>query len=181
MKNIKSFDLFLNEELKPETYISAADKLTEKGHKKRADKLRDYVKELGKNIEPITVELYGKTFTMGADNLTFWESPRDPNYKMIEIWFDLSTKLLDNEDEPEDYEGPMLSCMNFWKDREIRMRDKSTKKIPSWSMDIDGVSIPNRKVAVKVLRLVKDFAKTLENREIAKEIEKLTANDLYEE
>ena len=39
----------------------------------------------------------------------------------------------------------------------------------------------SRKVAVKVLRLVKDWAKTMKNRAIAAEIEKITVNDLYSE
>lgn len=178
-----------NEELKPETYISAADKLSDKGHTKRAERLRNYVKEMGKDIDPITVEMYGKTYTMGADNIEFFG--RD-DYKCVSIWFDLSTKIADDEEEPDDYDGPMVTCINFYKDRveKVRVGDLSPdikhshrkyidKTYPGWTFDVDGVSIPNRKVAVKVMKLVKDWAKTMEDREISKEIEKLSANDLY--
>lgn len=171
----------MNEELKSETYFSAADKLEDKGHKKRADVIRQHVKEMGKNIEPITVEMYGQTYTLGADNI---ELDGGGNDRVVLIWFDLSTKIGNDEEEPEDYEGPMLTCINFYKDRTDSIRDKVTKKwserkIPGWSFDIDGLSIPNRKVAVKVLRLVKDWAKSIEDRELAEQINKVTANDLY--
>jgi len=179
----------VNEELKPETYWSAADKLQDKGHSKRADIIRQHIKEMGKNIDPITVELYGKTYTLGADNI---ELDGRGDYRVVLIWFDLSTKMSDDEEEPEDYEGPMLTCINFYKDRveKVRVGDKSSnvkftdrkyvdKKHPGWTFDVDGISIPNRKVAVKVLKLVKDWSKTIEDRELAKEIEKVTVNDLY--
>jgi hypothetical protein len=130
--------------------------------------LRNYVKELGKDIDPITVELYGETYTLGADNVELGTG--GDNSKCVYIWFDLSTKLLDDQEEPEDYEGPMLTCINFYKD-----------KNNVWSFDIDGLTIPNRRVATKVLKLVKDWAKTIEDREITVEIEKLTTNDLYED
>jgi hypothetical protein len=179
----------VNEELKPETYFSAADKLQDKGHKKRADIIRQHAKEMGKNIDPITVEMYGNTYTLGADNI---ELDGGGDYKVVLIWFDLSTKIAEGEEEPDDYNGPMLTCINFYKDRTERVRvgDLSRdvkfsdrkyidKKFPGWTFDVDGVSIPNRKVAVKVLKLVKDWAKSIEDRELAKEIDKVTVNDLY--
>jgi len=179
----------INEELKPETYFSAADKLQDKGHNKRADIIRQHAREMGKNIDPITVEMYGKTYTLGADNI---ELDGGNDYKVVLIWFDLSTKISDDEEEPEDYDGPMLTCLNFYKDRTERVRvgDLSPnvkhsdrkyidKKFPGWTFDTDGVSIPNRKVAVKVLKLVKDWAKSIEDRELAEEIDKITVNDLY--
>ena len=161
MKNIKSFYLF-NEELSPETYLSAADKLREKGHRKRADKLKEYVKELSKNIEPITVELYGKTCVMGADNIIMDDND---NWCIIEVWFDLSTNIEFDEAEPDNYD-PWVMYLNYDKKNDV--------------IDRDGMVI-DRKVAVKLLRLLRDFARTLTDKKVANAIMRLTVNDLYEE
>ena len=116
---------------------------------------------------------------MGADNIEL-DGVGRKDYRCILIWYDLSTKIADDAEEPDDYDGPMLTCINFYKDRTDKVRGVE-KKYPGWTFDIDGVTIPDRKVAFKVLKLVKEWSKTMEDKEIAKEIEKLTVNDLYEE
>jgi len=69
MKNLKKYESFVNEELSPETYLSAADKLKKKGHKNRADKLTGYVNELSKKIDPIELDMYGEKYNIGPDNI----------------------------------------------------------------------------------------------------------------
>jgi hypothetical protein len=69
MKNIKNFDNFINEELHPDTYMSAADKLKKKGHSKRAKELTSFKDSLSDRIQPIEVESYGQTFTLDKDNI----------------------------------------------------------------------------------------------------------------
>jgi hypothetical protein len=152
----------VNEELSPETYLSAADKLREKGHRKRSDKLREYVKELSKNIEPITIELYGKTLTMGADNIIMDDNDK---WCIIEIWFDLSTNVEFDDTEPEDYD-PWVMYLNYDKKGDF--------------IDRDGM-VTDRKTSVKLLKLLKNYAKTLTDKKVADAIMKLTVNDLYEE
>lgn len=163
-EKLMTFELFLNEELRPETYISAADKLEQKGHTKRSDKLREYVKELAKNIEPITVEVYGKTCVLGADNIIIHDNSKTP-WIIVEVWFDLSTNIEPTDDTIDEYD-PWVMYLNF---------EKGT-----FELNIDGILI-DRKTAVKVLRLLKEVSKTLENKELADAIMKLTVNDLYED
>lgn len=68
---IKKFDTFVNEELNPQTYFSAADKLQKKGKTERAKKLREWGEEKKMDsIEPITIQTVGgSTCNLSSKNI----------------------------------------------------------------------------------------------------------------
>lgn len=70
MGKILKFEKFINEELKPTTYKSAADGLRKKGFKSRANALEDWSKELFKRELPtIEVGIGNGVYTIGYENI----------------------------------------------------------------------------------------------------------------
>ena len=67
MKNIKNFDSFINEELHPDTYMSAAEKLKKKGHGKAIKRGTLFKKDLfGKVIAQALESGVGESYAIKA-------------------------------------------------------------------------------------------------------------------
>ena len=68
---LKRFNEFngINEELHPDTYMSAAEKLKKKGHSKRAKELTSFKDSLSDSVQSITIDAFGKSYTLGKDNI----------------------------------------------------------------------------------------------------------------
>lgn len=171
MKNIKSFDLFQNEELDPNTYLSAADKLKNKGHISRANKLvahsKDVIDKSLSEIKPLEIEMYGETFILWPQSIVI-DGNEESGCMNIEIPFTQvsSSKLPRNT---EDNENSLY--FSFYKDEDGEYEEIS----------VDGLALPNRIAAVKVLKVVKEFCKKSGNEKLNKELAKVSVNDIYEE
>lgn len=225
MKNIKNFDNFINEELHPDTYKSAAEKLKEKGHRKRSTALTDYSKGLRNKLEPIEIEIYGRKFTLNSDSMNLIEDGSnsgnihlyidfDPEYQknltsgsFDNIWSNISNK--DKQDFVSEYSelNPdipfsdeekeiMKSSNNYddltsdhkeffeeWADMNqtainLYFQTDSKEQFVNRKFDKDGLIIPDRRTAIKLLKFVKNYA-SLVGGELEKEINKLGVNDFY--
>ena len=88
MKTIKKFESFINEELDAETYLSAAEKLKQKGHKNRASKLKDYAKGKTKTVTPIEIELYDKKFKLTDKNIIVFKDGKDSDEIRLYVAYD---------------------------------------------------------------------------------------------
>lgn len=89
MKNIKSFDSFINEELSPDTYRNAAEKLKSKGHRKRSENILDYL-ESTEGVKPIDIEVYGRKYHLTKDNIIVSKDGED-----IDIFIAFDKKIYD--------------------------------------------------------------------------------------
>ena len=97
MSRFKKFESFVNEELNPKTYLSAAEKLKRKGHSKRADRLNRFavdqpLKVAQRNIEPVTIEMYDNEYTIDARNIIV-EDEKHGNFIIVEVCFDLDKRF----------------------------------------------------------------------------------------
>jgi hypothetical protein len=218
MKNIKKFETYINEELDAETYLSAADKLKQKGHRNRAEKLRKYAHNMTKKTEPIVVELYGKKFNLTDKNIIVFKDGKDDDEVSLyvafdrdyhdniskddfeAIWNDLSSK------DKEDFHKEHKSLMDdeVWEEKVMKgevlnndwseMSDDEKEFFEEWAdmnqfllgvsttedgeFDVDGVVIKDRKTALKIMKLIKNFA-NLYGGKLKDAFSKLTVNDLY--
>lgn len=173
---IKNFESFINEELKPETYKSAADKLKEKGHKSRSERIERHSKEQVKNVKPVTLEMYGEEFTLDHNSLI--DIDYSTGNKGFIIDFDTSKPMADWDDESISEEenerremDRTIMIFEFLPDR------KNPGKIIN---DISGLSIPDRKNARKVLMFLKDYFNYYGG-PLKDLVDELTVNDIYEE
>jgi hypothetical protein len=81
---IKKFDTFVNEELNPQTYFSAADKLQKKGKTERANKLREWGEEkVMDSIEPVRVQVVGGTICHLSSKNVISAKPYDNGYEIF--------------------------------------------------------------------------------------------------
>lgn len=96
MKKIKNFSSFINEELNPDTYRSAAEKLKGKGHSNRSKELYKFANELKNKISPIDIEVNGKNYTLTADNFILNDNDTDEDSYIL-ITFD--REYYDNLDD----------------------------------------------------------------------------------
>lgn len=162
MSKIHNFESF-NEELNQKTYLSASDKLKSKGHPSRADALKRYafeqpLKMAKEMIQPVTVDLYGDTYTIDSDNIIVEENN---DMIIVEVCFDLDTRF--------DEEKSVIYYLNFTRSKVLR----------SYNFEYDGIML-TRKAANKVLSLLKKYADIVGG-VVGTEIKKLSVNDLYEE
>lgn len=213
MKNIKKFENFVNEELNPDTYKSAAEKLTKKGHKTRAKSLSDFANRQHKkqlsDISYIDIELYGNHYRLDDDNIIIHNDGKNGNVELT-ITFDREMyDLIDNDDYEQiwnslnkeerekfvnnfkgeisiDYNDIMEVSYEDIKDEDTLIEFATMEMSPfifiefiDHDPEISGLLINDRKVANKILKLLKNFA-NIEGGEIKVAIDKLTVNDLYE-
>lgn len=178
MTRIKKFESFINEELNPNTYKSAAEKLLKKGHKSRAERIEKHSKEQVKNVKPITLEMYGEEFTLDHNNIIDIQYTDDNKGFIID--YDLSRPNSDYEDpnisdeENEQREhNKVFTVVEFLSDKNSR---DWTKYIP----DITGLIIPDRKNARKVLLFIQEYFNYYGG-PLKDLVNTLTVNDLYEE
>lgn len=176
MSKIKNFESFINEELKPETYKSAADKLKEKGHKSRAERIEKHSKEQIKNVKPVTLEMYGEEYHLDSRSIFDIDENFDKKGSLM-FCVDFKGSGLDYEnktdEEIEDMEmESMVTYFNFYIDTKSPM----TK----YDVSIDGATIPDRRNALKLLKFIKEYF-SYYGGPIEQEVNKLTVNDLYEE
>lgn len=217
MKNIKKFEDFLNEELKPDTYKSAAEKLTKKGHKNRAKSLNDFANRQHKkqlsDTGYIDIELYGKHYRLDDENIIIHNDGKNDGNVELTISFDREMyDLIDNDNYEQiwnslnkeerekfvnnfkgeisiDYNDIMEVSYEDIKDEDTLIEFATMEMSPfifielikseDYEPDISGLLINDRKVANKILKLLKNFA-NIEGGEIKVAIDKLTVNDLYE-
>lgn len=216
MKNIKKYEDFLNEELKPETYRSAAEKLDKKGHKSRAKSLSDFAnRQHNKQLSDtgyIDVELYGKKYRLDDDNIVIHnDGETDGNIELTlafdkEIYdligddnFEQIWNSLDKSDREKfvnifkgeiltDYDDIMdVKYDNIDKDGFIEFAEMEMSpfifieliKSKGYKPDISGLLIKDRKVANKLLKLLKNYA-NIKGGVLKNAIDTLTVNDLYE-
>jgi len=219
MKNIKKFESFISEELSPETYLSAADKLKKAGHRNRADKLTGYVDELAKKIESIELDFNGEKFVIDTDNIYI---NRDGNkgdgtidfYVYMDkgiananrnrkeddwaadfryLW---DEKITSDEKKSfvEEYNMPKGMIVKSYDDLSddehngfneyaemndhLLMLHFATYDKNVDELERDGLIIPDRRNANKLLKLLKEFGKT-KGGKLNDLIQKLTVNDLY--
>ena len=176
MSKIKNFDSFINEELSPETYLSAAKKLSVKGHKSRSERLEKHAKDQIKNVKPITLEMYGQEFNLDSKSIFDIDENFDKkgsmmfglDYKGSGIDYENKT---DEEIEQMEMES-MVTYFNFYRDQK--------SPITKYEVSIDGAMIPDRRNALRLLKFIKEYF-SYYGGPIATEVNKLTVNDLYEE
>ena len=122
MKKIKNFKNFVNEELSPDTYKSAASKLKEKGHEKRARELEDYAQSFKKTLEPVTITLDGLDYELTNDNIDIHNDTRSHvNFSIVG-------------------DKKLLSPEEAWADRNIMNKYLSERGyIPGHIMDYDDL------------------------------------------
>jgi hypothetical protein len=168
MEIIKKFESFINEELDPSTYQSAAKKLKEKGHPSRSEKLLKHQKDQVKNVKPVTFQMYGKEYDVDYNNVNI-----DGDGSIITINFNNViidyNNMTDAEIEDAEMDSVIWIC-------EFYFKKGTTELIP----DISGINIPDRKNALKLLKFLKEYY-SYYGGPIEKEINKLTINDLYGE
>jgi len=213
MKNIKKFENFVNEELNPDTYKSAAEKLTKKGHKNRAKSLSDfadrqYKKQLS-DVGYVDIELYGEKHRLDDDNIIIHNDGKKGNVELT-ITFDREMyDLIGNDDYEQiwnslnkeerekfvnnfngeisiEYNDIMEVSYEDIKDEDTLIEFATMEMSPfifiefiDHNPEISGLLINDRKVANKILKLLKNFA-SVKGGEIEKSINTLTVNDLYE-
>lgn len=213
MKNIKKYEDFLNEELKPETYKSAAEKLDKKGHKSRAKSLSDFAnrqhnKQLS-DVGYVDIELYGEKHRLDDDNIIIHNDGKKGNVELT-ITFDREMyDLIGNDDYEQiwnslnkeerekfvnnfngeisiEYNDIMEVSYEDIKDEDTLIEFATMEMSPfifiefiDHNPEISGLLINDRKVANKILKLLKNFA-SVKGGEIEKSINTLTVNDLYE-
>jgi hypothetical protein len=213
MKNIKRFDNFVNEELKPDTYRSAAEKLSKKGHDKRSKSLSDFAEKMTKkqlsDAGYVDIEFGGKHYRLDDDNIIV--NIDDKNelslsivfdmdmYKLIEsdseekVWNSLSKeekeeyvrqygKWIPKHDSIDDLKASDIDIQSFLEFIEINyiliiMIDFNKKN--DYDFTVSGLIIDDRKIAFKLLKLLKGYAK-VKGGDIKTAVDKLTVNDLYE-
>lgn len=186
MKNIKiTFESFLNEELSPETYLSAAGKLQDKGHKNRAKDLRDYSTSIVNKksadldsevsrLQPITITTSGEEFQVKPEYFSFSVFNGEGNIKndtfgSIQIDWETPTELLK---EGEDYIGQHI----------FFAYDTENNEILDGPL-IDGLVIDNRQSANKIVKLLKDIIniKVSDHPQLELVLPYLKANDFYQQ
>lgn len=200
MKKIKNFKNFVNEELSLDTYKSAASKLKEKGHEKRARELEDYAQSFKKTLEPVTITLDGLDYELTSGNIVIHnDTPSHINFSIVgnkkllspeEAWADRN--IMDKYLSDRGY-IPGLIIMDYDDlDKEVRddFNDYINEIQPfiinfdfelkedEWILNMDGTIIENRRPAVKILRFLKDFGKK-HGGNIKEAIDTLTVNDIY--
>lgn len=176
MTRIKKFESFINEELNPNTYKSAAEKLLKKGHKSRAERIEKHSKEQVKNVKPVTLEINGEKYNLDSRSIFDINENFDNKGSMM-FGLDFKGSSLDYEnktdEEIEDMEmESMVTYFNFYIDTKSLMI--------KYIISIDGVMIPDRRNALKVLKFIKEYF-SYYGGPIEKEVNKLTVNDLYKE
>lgn len=206
MKNIKSFEKFLNEELSPDTYKSAADKLKKKGHGKRSKDLKDYADTLTSKVKPVKITVDGMDFTLNNENIVvFNDTPTSVNLNIfgderlispeiaweyddikndftedvdeVDLSFDeLDDNTIDNFNDYINEKQPFSLNLDF----ELQMAegDQTTNQDDWWVVDVSGNIPKDRRTAVNLLRLLKDFGQN-HGGNVKEAIDVLTVNDLY--
>ena len=171
MKRFKNFESFINEELSPDTYKSAAEKLKEKGHKKRSENIEKHSKSMVKNVKPVTFEMYGEEHTIDHSNVI---EIMDKDQNDMSFGIDFKGNIKDikfddmTEEEIEEIEtDSVLKYFHFYKGKK-------------YDFESDGLIIPDRRNALKLLKFIKEYF-SYYGGPIEKEVNKLTVNDLYEE
>lgn len=161
MNNIKKFDDFLNEELNPSTYASAAEKLRKKGHKGRADELDRFAKS---KIEPAEITLGDKKFIILPENIQLYKDADD----FISVWVMIERYLIEEGDptDEDDYDEDGIAI-------------DITKKENNWKTEVSGIILQDRKSAISIWKLVTQWSET-QNDIIKDNIKKLSVNDFYE-
>lgn len=164
----------LHEELNPDTYLNAADKLSKKGHKSRANKLIKHQKSQVKNVKPVKIEMYGQEFTLDHNSIIYISNSQ--NDGMFTIDFDPSKldadwddpNIPEEENENREINKVMLE-IKFYTDR------KNPGIIKN---DVSGIIIPDRKNARKILMFLKDYFNYY-GEPLKGLVDNLTVNDLY--
>ena len=169
MGNIKNFEQFnkLNEELLPSTYLSAADKLKGKGHKKRAEELEKFGKDKSKSkldgVKPITVTIDGVEWSAepGYFKVDVTKNHGKEHGQILIEW------NLISEDGIEEYQ-----CLEFAYD---------SKENVVLDSEFMGLLVDNRKDANTIVKLIKNVidAKVDEYPELELVLPFIKANDLY--
>lgn len=162
----------LNEELSPKTYNNAAEKLSKKGHKTRAERIKKHQKDQIKNVKPITLQMYGEEYTIDHNNVLVYD-----NSDIKEVFINFKSKPLTDEEynnmsdeQVEEYEMTTpIGIVHF---------DLNSKKENKWYYE--GLIIPDRKNARKLLMFLKDYF-SYYGGWFGENIDKLTINDLYED
>jgi len=214
----KTFESFVNEELNPSTYLSAADKLKKKGHSNRAKELTDHVDNLTMQIEPVEIDINGEQYTIGPENIYvnsdgvegdgavdfyvyldkdianalkgreegdwsadfryLWDSKFSPEQKekFIEEYNMPKSMFRKSYDDLSDDEQNGFTEYAEMNDHLEMMHFQSYD--PDGDLDRDGLIIPDRRNANKVLRLLKQFGET-KGGKLNDLIQKLSVNDLY--
>lgn len=202
MKNIKNFDKFINEELHPDTYISAAEKLKKKGHRERSEELIDWSNKPKGEVESIELNIGDLTFTLDKNSVL--KSNFDEE---IHLFIPFDKQLYDDLDGnvgaiwDRTSKEDKIEWVNSIKDLDIALADSDWDSLTEddkeafteWTemgtygiglyfdngeyRDSDGVVLPNRREAVKFLRFIKSYGKSVDG-ELGRMISKMTVNDI---
>ena len=120
-------------------------------------------KKSGEEVPPVELEMYGDKFILWPQNMVIRDNPKE-DLMMIEIDFDQVGGT-----PPDEEEDRNITCISFYKNINSRFD----------GADVDGLSIPDRKSAVKILRTVKEYCKRVASEELNNELDKVTVNDIY--
>lgn len=158
---MKKFKAFTNEELSPETYASAAEKLRKKGHSKRADKLSKYASS---KIEPAIVKFSDDdVHVVLPENIKIYEMDWGISLWVV-IFRDMFDEVLGDVEDNWDESGVAIDIT------------KETGKF-----EVSGIMIHDRKSARNLTKLIKQWASIQDNQFIKDTMKKLTINDIWME
>lgn len=88
MKNIKSFDNFINEELSPELYKKTAKKLKDIGHVNRSRRMLDNIEEKGK----LKIDFnYGYSL-MSLNDVEIFEDPEEVYHIVFDEYINITIR-----------------------------------------------------------------------------------------
>jgi hypothetical protein len=87
------FDEFINEELKSDTYLSAAEKLASKGHINRSKDLKEFsnINEEPDNINKISIDVNNINYIINHDNINIIS---EKDTYILTINFDEKNKII---------------------------------------------------------------------------------------
>jgi len=168
MKKIKKFINFINEELNPNTYKSASNKLIKKGHLRRGEKLRNFV-----NKEPYINE----------NTIMYYYN----NEKIIIPLNNIEIKIIDSKENIYNDDINFINNFNFKKNYLYLKVIDNNKNIPIVDIRLEKNNnndiyieqlyskLIDRKSAYKISKILeKYFTKYFNNL-------KINVNDLYTE
>lgn len=164
---MKNFKEFINEELSPDTYKKVANKLKEKGHTSRSNKILRHIKDQIKNMKPVTFQMYGEEFTITDKNVILID---DGNLNDLEFGINFDLGVSTENDDIEEQSGAPVIFFHF----------QLNKKTNEYDFYTDGLLIPDRKNAYKLLKFIKEYF-SYHGGLIENQVNKLTVNDLYHE
>lgn len=174
MNNIKKFDIFVNEELEPDTYLRASKDLRALGHKSRANKLEDYYNKVSKrpkinvdDIEPAQITVDGKRYVVLPENIRV---NTEDTMSGLDVYIDI---ILDGD----------ITNPSIGEDIAIYMRIIQIG-VSEYDISIlnDSAKADDRKSAINIYRFLKKWAYTQKIDAISESISKqLTVNMLYKD